>query len=229
MAMNDDMIALIDQRIRATTTKDRANGLIVIRSRSTNDAAAVFAGSSTPVQVKVPSGVHAFEGDLVCLDRYGSLWVVTHSFGTRGFGKAFYWDFQDSGAASTSGWQDMPGSPSFDFAKRYDATVTRLAMKIDAYASNAAFTAMQHGILVAGQPNTATALTFTPLDIGLNHMIFNQTGINIMSFGVIKEATMPAGDYVLTARWRVASGTGNINTDSNDVTIMEAAEILPDP
>lgn len=225
--MNDDQIELIQQQIRSSMTKDRATGKIITRSRSSNDATAVFSNSETPVQVKVPGGVHAFEDDLVCLDRYGSLWVVTHSFGSVGYGSASYWDFQAGGAVSTSGWQDMPGSPSFNYTKQYDGTVTRLAMKVDGYASNSANTALQHGIRVAGQPNTATALTFTPIDVGLNHMIFNQLGVNIPSYGALRESTMPAGDYVLTGRWRVASGAGNINTDGNDVTVMEADEILP--
>lgn len=79
---NDQMLAVVDARIRAASTVDHAVGTVNSRDTASTRAMVVFDGDNVAVPVKVLGGVDALAGDRVVLQRFGSEWVVLGSFTT---------------------------------------------------------------------------------------------------------------------------------------------------
>jgi hypothetical protein len=81
MAYNDDMLALVDQRIRAALKVDLATGTVSSRTPGDATAMVVFDGDNLAVPVKVGAGISVFPGTRVAMVHFGD-WVVVASFAT---------------------------------------------------------------------------------------------------------------------------------------------------
>lgn len=225
MSLNDAMIDLIDQRVRAARVTDRATGTIVTRSTATYDGTVLFDGATVATPVKIIPSTNTRDGDRVLLDRYGSDWLVTESWGGLGLGEAVTYVYSDSGAETDAGYSDFPGSPSAQIGKSYDATAVRITLACSMWASNSVNTSVDTAMRIAGVAGTSTE-GFSAYDEFMQHFHFNQVDVHLPVIGGPKWAIgLPAGLYTFTPRWRRAAGAGNLNMDGNDVAHIECMEI----
>lgn len=222
MITNAAGIDLIDERIRAAQSKERAFGTVATVSSSALRATVTFDGSSLAVPVKVFGGVDPAAGDRVTLDRYGSDWVITGTFALR------YLDQQGvNGQAptdtTTAGlFETYAGDPSFQWTKRWDATRTRCEAHAAMY-STVNSTTVAIGMRFT---NNATAVS---VDQHIVHWYWTVAFEHTQCSGVVfmPAASLGAGSYTVYPLWARIGGTGVISTNSDDWYSFAATEIGP--
>lgn len=223
MSGNDDLIALIDQRIRSQSLRQRATGTCVYRDTTGVNAQVVFDGSTVAMPVKVLGSVHLQEGYRCVLDLYGSDWLVTDSWSARALGEASRNTFASSENTVNASFTDMSTfSTPIAFVKRYDVTMVRVAMASAAF-STAISTSARWAVRFTPDDPTNP---YTPVDILTNYIYWNNASIHLSHRHAGRSIDLPAGSYTITVRWRRSSGSGTVTTDSNDMYSLEFDEAV---
>jgi hypothetical protein len=224
----EELINLIDQRIRAATSRERYSGTIVSRATTGNAAMVVFDGSTVAMPVKVAGGVFARAGDRCMLTLYGSDWVVTNSWAAVALGEATNSVLISgpSGTLTSATFVDINEFDPMLFTKAYDQTYVRLGLQAACFCNVSGGTSVRWGVRVTP---VDTSSAFSAQDFACGYIYFNQTGVHLQSSGFTRvvslaEGGMPAGDYMLSLRWLRWGGAGNLQFDSGDVFTLEADE-----
>jgi hypothetical protein len=223
VSMDEDMIRLIDQRIRLAQARDRAVGTCVTRATSGPDATVVFDGSTVAMPVKVLGTVFVQEGDRCVLDKYGSDWIVSGSWSTLALGEAARFQFGPSGGtgALTSGsFVDMMEILPVTFTKVYDQTYVRVCVSAGAY-SSAASTSVRWAVRFTPQD---AGSSYTAADVFTAFIHFNEINTHQSNYAGARATGIPAGSYTCQLRWRRNTGSGSVFADTNDLFMMEIDE-----
>lgn len=215
MSYAADLVAMVDQRIRLFLSRNRAMGTLATKATTGSEGTALIDGAETATSVKVPGSVFCQPGDRVCLDRYGSDWVVTNAFTGPGFGEALrYVDGLPSatGTAPTGAFSDLVEFGTLTFTKVYDATFVAAVVQAGAYSSA---TLTEAGFAVRFTPIDGGD-GYTPTDWGVTSLYFNNSGQHLSVTGQRRLTGIPAGTYTVSLRWRRVAGTGNLAADDRD-------------
>lgn len=122
MAYNDSILDVIDQRVQAAQVRESAAGTVVSVDSSALRATVIFDGSALAVPVKVFGHVSPRAGDRAGLQRFGSDWVVVGVWANVWPANNGVHAVSPGGNTTSTTAVDVPGSPSFTFIKRWDAT-----------------------------------------------------------------------------------------------------------
>lgn len=222
---DQDLINLIDQRIRLNAARTRAVGTCVTRATTGPAADVVFDGSTQAMPVKVLGSVVLRAGDRCVLDRYGTEWIVTGSFVSSAFGEAS-WQGPPSSQTSTltSGtFVDIQEIPPLTFDKAFDNTYVRMDMEASAFALTSANTGVRWGLrwtpVVTSKPYTASVYS-------MNSQFFNATSVHETCHYNARPIDIPAGRYEVQACWRRTSGSGGLTSDNADMYTIELDEAV---
>lgn len=202
MTYNDVQLDVIDQRVRAAAGLNTTTGTMVSRDPNSNNGTALFDGSSVAVPVKVLPHTWARAGDRVTLDRYGSDWVVTGSFGT-GMPNEDTVTFNWSDTTTSGSVADIGGTTGFKFVKERGGAATALWVE------------MNRGTLVVNPGSTTVAVLGVWVD-GAGYDVVGITlitnNVHIPFSGALYIAGLGAGTWPVQPVWRRTSGTGTVNT-----------------
>lgn len=222
-ALSEDMIALIDQRVRAAQARTRATGTCVDRDTTGPGATVIFDGDVMGVPVKVLGDVFLREGHRCLLDKYGSDWIVTGSFASYALGEVTSLQFPSAALSTTVvTYADVTTINPFTFTKTMDGTKVRMAVHAGCYVTGTASTGARFGLTFT----PTSGQVYTPIDYNLAAIYHNQLSLHLPGYGQQRVAGLPAGSYSVQLRWRRLSGTGTCTCDSNDLMTMEVVEWL---
>jgi hypothetical protein len=219
MAYNDTQLDVIDQRVRAATERTTATGTLTSRSRSwwATTAYVTFDGSSVAVPVKMLGSAEVDEGDRVCLQKFGSEWVIVGGFTRRQpfklFGSASY---MASGNTTSTAWATFPFSTTFYLTKRFNETPLMATMHFGCFGQTGG-PALAYGLRVTGPSGT-------PVDSEIGSFVFNTLGRHE---SLSMAATLPsvdAGEYVMQPVWRLKTAGAQVNVDASDQYSVEVQE-----
>lgn len=215
--IEDDLITVMDQRIRAAMKADQLFGTVVTRASAGPAATVQLDGSTVPIPVKCLGHVFCQPQDRVGLIRWGSDWLIVGSYSGPGFGEASR--TIDSLSAATgqltsSTFVDLTEFGTLTFTKFYDNTYVDTQMSYG-------------GFLFSGGTNTRIAygLRFAIVNGGAGYIeqdyrlgyIFYNVSVNHQNgAGRLRILGIPAGTYTVSVRWRRSSGTGSGGADQND-------------
>lgn len=173
-------------------------------------AMVVFDGTSVAMPVKVSGHVGCVAGDRVCLQRFGSDWVVMAAFALNWAGNNGYSGAGAVGSVAVGAYANMPGTPNFTVTKRWNATRIKWTWAMSAYADAVGRTCVMGVSIDAGA---------TTIDVGkMNWANTGGGGFGVTRmFGVAQQWTssVDAGIYTARARWKTG-GAGTITTDTDD-------------
>jgi hypothetical protein len=221
--LDENLVRLIDQRIAMSRAVTRATGTCITRATTGPGADVMFDGSTVAMPVKVLGTVFLTPGDRCVLDKYGTEWIVTGSFSALGLGEASRYVTGPSGGTgnlSSTSYVDFQEITPLGFNKRYDGTYIRIGMTASCYA----------------ETNTATmffALRFSPTDTTTGYTATDYTTNYIFHHSTLEHRTntafrrilsVPAGYYLVQARWRKSSGSGTLKADAQDLFSIEIDE-----
>lgn len=221
---DEELIRLIDQRIRADKSRIRHTGTVVSRDTTGPKGMVQFDGATVATPVKFAGGVYASPNDRCLLDLYGtSDWIVTNTWAASTFGEA---SKQLDGLPATTGaltsntFVDLTEFGTITFTKFFDATFIRVAVQWGAFSSA---TATQLAMGVRLTP-TAGAIGFSATDYALGRMYFNVASKYENNYTPRRLVGVPAGTYTCSLRWRRVSGAGNIQADAITSYALELDE-----
>lgn len=222
---DDELIRLIDQRIRLARSQDKAAGTVVTRDTTGPGAMVMFDGATVATPAKVLGTTFVRPGDRCLLDRYGtSDWIVTGSFAISTFGEAAR--HMSTGLAGTTAaltsasYIDFTDFTTLPFTKAHDLTMVRAQVVAGAFASVAG-TKVSWALRYTP---VSGAESYTPVDITMATFLFNTANEHNSVTGMGRVTTLPAGSYSVTLRWRRISGTGNVFADVADEYSVEIDE-----
>lgn len=222
--VDQNLIDLVDQRIRLSTARTRAAGTCVTRATTGPAADVIYDGSTVAMPVKVLGSVFLRPGDRCVLDLYGTDWVVTGSFTAQGFGESSKQSFgpvAGTGSLSSSTFLDLSEIGPMIFDKAFDNTYVRMALSASAYITSGTPPAMvQFGFRVT--PVDANGYTAT--DHSLTSILLDSATGHASGYYSVRATGLPAGRYSIQLRWRRSSGTALIKVDGNDVFSLEVDE-----
>jgi hypothetical protein len=222
MNLDDNLIRLIDQRIRAAQQTNRATGTCVTRATTGPSADVIFDGSTVAMPVKVAGNVFVQPGFRCLLDKYGSDWVVTNAWSALGMGEASKAQFGPSGGNNTNSatFIDQTDITPFQFNKMFDATYVRAAMYVTCYTDvdgTAGRFAFRFNPLDSGS-------TYTPVDYDMVFIKLENGNGHQPGYHNYRIVGLPAGSYSVQLRWRRQAGTGTVRIDGNDIFVFELDE-----
>lgn len=229
-----ELVALVDQRIRAAAVATRAFGTCAGRDVVGPGASVLFDGSTVAVPVKVLGHVVLRAGMRCTLDKYGTEWIVTGAFAVPEFG---YTNMFVPGVVTTTtsaAFTDVAGFPTFQFVKYHDATAVEFTQSAVCY-SQTATSRMRYALRLT---QTDGDTPYTPVDIvGVEIRLDD---INIRSPQTQQwivpgptntmgsDVNIPAGVYTGVWRWRRTNGTGTLTMDTTDQFSLTVREkVLP--
>lgn len=225
MIGDEDLIKLVDQRIRLAQTKTRATGTVVSRDTTGSKAMVLFDGATTATPAKVTGTTFVAPGDRCLLDRYGSSdWVVTNSWAALTFGEANRAVDSLSGTTgpqTSAAYTDLSEFGTFSFTKFFDLTFLRISVSAAAYQSTTATAKVGWAVRLT---QTAGATPYTPADLSMGAMQLLTQNMHQNYTSYRRLTGVPAGTYTVTLRWRRAGGTGTILADANDSAAVEIDE-----
>lgn len=221
---NDVLGSVIDQRVAASQGRTTATGTVTYRSRSWYDVTAMvtFDGSALAVPVKVGNAAAVDEGDRVCMQRFGSEWVIVTGFTPR---QPFPLHASQSqmavGSTTSTAWATFPFSVTSYFTKRFDDTRVRGRMFFGAYAATGTVPLMAYGVRA-----TSPAGVITETEIG--SYLFNGAlrHESLSNSTWLPDAFTPwaAGEYVLQPVWKLKVAGGTVHVDDKDWYSLEIQE-----
>lgn len=229
MAANDqELIKLVDQRVRVAQIKERAVGTVAERDTTGPGAQVIFDGSQSAMPVKVLGHVFCSTGDRVVLERYGSDWVVTGAWAALALGEATSWVLPSgpSGTLTSGTFVDIVEFTPLAFVKAYDQTFVRIGLQAACFCNVSGGTSVRWAVRMTP---VDTSSSFTATDFDCGYIYFNQTGVHMQSVSFTRVVSLadggaPAGNYLLSLRWRRWGGSGNLQFDSGDLFTLEADE-----
>lgn len=217
MVYNNDMLAIINQQVRAGQTAVTAMGTMVQRNLNTYDTQCVVIidGSTQAIPVKIVGSVTAFDGDRVILNRVGSDWVVMASFVKRPLGSATYGGTSfSSGNTSSGSYGDLPGSPSVSVTKAYNDTDLRVHIVMSAFATN-----------VGAQVRVGVSIPEQAVLANVGNFFYNVNNTHLTVAGIGLVPGVNAGTLTVKGQWLLSGGVGPINVDSGDWISMDVQEV----
>lgn len=225
MKIDANLLALIDQRIRMSTSREKASGACVTRDTTGPGADVLFDGSAVTMPVKVVGSVFLRPGDRCLLDRYGSEWVVTSSFAQLGLGEASTMQFGPPGGTSamTSGtFVDLAEIDPITFDKAFDGTYVRIGLSAGAYCEGSPNTAVRFGLRLTPVEDNGTVAG----DAALTHIYFNAVSTHLGAYHTVRYGPfdLNAGRYSVQVRWRRSTGSGSVKCDDQDLFAIELDE-----
>lgn len=202
-----ELVRYIDARIRTMQRHDIVKGTAAADSSTgSNTVMVIMDGSALAVPVKLLGGFQVYTDDRVALVRYGSEWVVIGTFNRSQLGLTRSEQAFSSGSTSSGTPASMPGWSAPTFTKAFDNTHVLCVLDLSCYVTVAASTGTVIWVRINGVDRQTTSHFFGSVS---QHMAFG--GQQIWEDGVI-----PAGAYTVDLLWERYTGTGTINTDSND-------------
>lgn len=198
MTYNDVQLDVIDQRVRAAVGREKATATMVSRDPDSNNGTALFDGSTVATPVKVQPHTWARTNDRVTLDRYGSDWVVTGTFGT-GMPNEDTEPFAWSGNTTSATNVTITGAAGITFVKERGSSFTRLWVSLN-------------GSLVATAANTVAVLGVRILgtDYDVVTVTMNSGSVQQQFYGRRDINPMAAGAFEVVPVWRMTSGAGPV-------------------
>lgn len=220
MTANNDLVDLIDARIKQNMSKQKTMGTMTARDTTGPGAMVVFDGAVVEIPCRVAGNVHAAAGDRVGLIQFGNDWVVMFTYARRALGHTKTAGVFSVGTKGNTTWEDMPGSPTVTVTKHYDSTMLGIEVHASAYATTSS-AKINVGVRItnpaAAYDNDNSVYLFLYNDT-LKHLAYS--GTNWTPNGV-----PPAGQYTLVLRWRREDGTGTLNVDGSDWYSLEVTEL----
>lgn len=195
-------------------------GTVVSRNPDSNEASVVFDGDAGQVmKVKCMTSVEVYPNDRVTLVAVktprSTEWLIAGTFGVANGSRGMLLNGWAGGGGSTSSssFADMPDSPNITVSKRYASSFFKVDMRVTSFVGTAA---------VAG----AFGVFIDSIDYEvIKPHVQNVINSHIASTGIMDCAQgIPAGDYVVTARWRRTGAAGNLTVDNNDRLTVEITE-----
>lgn len=231
MSFDEDLVRLIDQRIRAHQQQTAAVGTCVNRDTTGPVGYVLFDGATVAVPVKVAGGVVLQPGMRCLLNKYGTEWVVTEAFGAPalGFANAFVFGPAVAATTTSSTFVDITGMDAFTFTKYQDLSWCRVFYSASCTTTGTAPVEVRWGLRFT-QVSGSTA--YTPVDYSGPHFHHNtigehnSNGVQFLIGGVGIALGAPAGTYSCTLRWRRTQGTGTLTCDNNDVFSVTVEEFV---
>lgn len=216
-------IALIDSRIRQALKTGTKMGTVQSRATTGPSATVSLHGSSGTAQpVKCFASVLVEPGDRVGLINIEDDWIIVGNYTLRTLADVHYdADFSSTGNVASTTYVDMPNSPTVSLTKRFDATILHVAMAFSCYVGTANSTIFG-GVHLARADGTGT-----PADYQVFRRAINAANDHRDQMGSIRiPGSLPAGDYLVTARWRLAGAGPTIYVDSNDGISIDVREVV---
>jgi hypothetical protein len=225
MSLDADLVQLIDQRIRANSSREKASGTCSQRDLTGPGAQVTFDGSTVAMPVKVLGHVMLQPGDRCVLDKYGSDWIVTGSFSTYGLGfiDGLYFGPAVDETTTSATFVDLVAIAPLTFNKVYDYTHVRMRTTCSGSASVAG-TGARYGLRFTPQD---AGSSYTPVDYSTSFVWFSGTAQDLSTWAGFTNFAIPAGEYSVQMRWRRTSGTGILTADNSNEFMIEIAESLP--
>jgi hypothetical protein len=220
---DEDLIRLIDERIRLAKRATRAVGTVVTRDTTGSGAMVKFDQADTPMPVRVAGGVFAQPEDRVLLDLYGSDWVVTNSFSSAAFGEAsrFYVGLTSAaGPITSSSFNDLQEVVPVTFTKFHDLTYVLVTASYGGYV-DAVNTEAEWAVRFTP---TEAGTGYTAADITVGSIFFNTASEHLNQSQQRRKTDIPAGTYTVSMRWRRVGGTGNLRANADDCYTMSFDE-----
>jgi hypothetical protein len=214
---NDDLIRLVDQRIRAALVTTRAVGTVVDRATSGFTCSVVLDGSTVAVPAKMFGWSRLEENDRVALMMFGSDWVVVGSYDDRGLGEASRRGAFAPNTTTSASYVDADSSAVVTFTKVKDATALRMILDATLW-TTAINTEAEIGLRVSD------GASFN-VDYTLASLYINPAGQHVQLAGISHAIGVPAATYTISLRWRRAQGTGTLTVGTDDIYCMMAEEI----
>jgi hypothetical protein len=221
-AYDENLIALVDQRLRAHQQTTQAQGTCVDRAHTGPGANVLFDGSTVAMPVKVLGTVFMQQNDRCVLTKHGSDWVVTGAWAALGLGEASHSEFGQSPSDTTtsSSYVDCGQIGSFIFTKIYDGTYVRFATSAGCYTTATATTVHFALRLTPTDPLNPYAAT----DHSTSFIYFNTASQHMSHYGTVRSPDVPHGGYTVQLRWRRGSGSGTLTMDAGDSFHIEVDE-----
>ena len=219
-SLDADLIALIDQRVRAAQAVTAAQGTCVDRDTTGPKAQVLFDGSTVAMPVLVLGHVNLQPGMRCVLNRYERTWVVTGSFAhPEALGAATIIQFGPADTVTSATFVDLAIN-AWTFTKLYDLTQVRLGMSAAAF-STAVNTIGRWALRLTPQD---PGNTYTPVDLQLSHVAWNAANEHKGGYAEKWVADIPAGAYTCQIRWKRNSGTGTITTNVDNLYTVTMVE-----
>lgn len=208
----------IDEAIRKAGLTTTDQGTVQSADPSAFRAMVIFDGTTIAMPVKVAGHVGCVAGDRVCLQRFGSDWVVMAAFALRWPGSAGINQVGQVGSTATNTFANMPGSPAYVFTKRWTSTRVKTWIEMTGYADTLGLI-HEYGVLYTGG---------TTVKIGQFHNASTGGGADPLqrhAFGhTIYISGMAAGTYTANLRWRRNPGAGGTWFQDADDWISAGSE-----
>jgi hypothetical protein len=218
---DQNLVDLIDQRVRAGQARTRMVGTCVDRDTTGPGAQVIVDGDVFAVPVKVLGHVFLQDGHRCVLDKYGSDWIVTGSFAAFGLGESTYHNVGSTPESVTSSaYVDLAQVAPKTITKRFDGTYLRMAIKATAWVATTAGTQLRFGLRLT--PTSGQA--FTATDYNVTFLLYNVVSQHLVNAGWARNLGIPAGDYTWQVRWRRPAGTGTPTFDTGDEISVELDE-----
>jgi hypothetical protein len=215
-----DLLRFVDERIaRATPGPVTQFGTVVSVASldfAERDAMVVRDDAQVATPARVAAGVVALPGDRCIVTRVGTVWVLTEVFTRRWQSETGNRWTGVSGNTTSSSEQDVPGSPSFTFVKRFDDTQVRCDFAGTSFVTVAATTQVMFSLDFSGTHSVDVAEYY-----------FNATSDHRTVAGIAFAPLIEAGVWTVTVQWRRMSGTGTVSQNSDDFVSAACREIEP--
>ena len=210
MTYNDRQLEVIDDRIRRGLTKTDEVGTVVSVETTRLRAMVVFDTASNATPVKVAGHVHPMVEDRVILNRYMADWYimgVTNRIDGPNFGN--YNGIGAAGTIASATPANLPGSPTFEFTKRWDNTPTLLFLSFSAYVTTSLGSITGH-LSFAGTIYKIFDHEPAALNVRLDHAHTRKIP------DAASPTPIPAGVYTVNLMWSRQNGTGTVTGNDDD-------------
>lgn len=222
MSIDENLINMIDQRIRAHDAQTRAAGTCVDRAATGPGANVIFDGSSVAMPVKVLGTVFVQPGNRCVLDKYGSDWVVTGAWAATALGEASSMQLGPVGGTTTTSGSlvDLTPIDPVTFSKIYDNTFTEMHLTAGCFVT-VANTRVRFALRVTP---IDPASGYTAADYVLAYEHFNVINQHLSFHAMTRALNIPSGSYTVQVRWKRDSGTGTLQCDDGDNFVFSLDE-----
>ncbi len=212
MSLDDQLIGLIDQRVRLHQVRGEALGTCVGRDIAGPGADVLFDGATVAVPVKVWGHVVLRPGMRCGLRKYGTEWIVEGAFATPAMGRAEIFTTATATSCGSTSYIDMAGLPTVEFTKLHENTWIDIDMSAMAFVNTAGQGSRFAVRLIQLEGDTP----YTPVDLDGPIIFFSQVA-HLGGSARYARSGVPAGRYTVQPRWRRTSGTVNIQANTEDL------------
>lgn len=215
----DTHLQVLEEQITKRQDQTQMQATVQSVESATFQAVVVPDDSTVGVPVLVAAHAGCVAGDRVCIQRFGSQWVVVANV------SALRWPdtvgFNGNGAigAAIGAWANLPGAPtaSRPLAKRWNATRVKWTMLVTAYAT------AWGSIIEAGVTYNNGSTTIKVAEHEFANTVAGAEGIQRITFGGIEyESGLVAGEYTIKGRWK-----GAANQTAQDWVSFTGEEVAP--